>query len=79
MTDYVWQKSYQAAVLETNWTKVEERVQIAEAEIHKRRLTLSQDHGGTGEEREALVKAISGLSSLRRDVAVWLENQKLQT
>jgi hypothetical protein len=40
MTDYVWQTFYQAAVLETDWTAVE-RVQVAEAEIHKRRLTLS--------------------------------------
>jgi hypothetical protein len=78
MPKYCWQESYQKAVLETDWTKTEERIQAAEAEIHKRRLTLSQDHDGTLEEREALVKALSCLSVLRGDVAVWFENQKLQ-
>jgi hypothetical protein len=76
MTDYIWQESYQAAVLETDWTKMEERVQTAEAEIHKRRLILSQDHCGTPEEREALVNAMNGLVILRREATVWAESQK---
>ncbi len=63
------------ALLETDWTKMEERVQTAESEIHKRRLLLSQDHGGTPEEREALVNAMSGLRILWMDVASWLERQ----
>ena len=42
-TSYSWQKSYQAALLETDWTKMQERVQRAESEIHQRRLVLSQD------------------------------------
>jgi hypothetical protein len=46
-----------------------ERVQTAESEIHQRRLVLSQDHGGTDEERVALVNAMSGLRVLRMDVA----------
>jgi hypothetical protein len=78
MPKYCLQESYQAAVLETDWTRMEERIQAAEAEIHKRGLILSQDHDGTLEEREALVKAISCLSFLRKDVVVWFENQKLQ-
>ena len=53
-----------------------EQVQTAESEIHKRRLELSQDHGGTQEEREALVNAMSGLRVLRMDAASWLEKQK---
>ena len=73
---YKWQASYQAAVLETDWTKMQERLQKAVSEIHNRRLALSQDHGGTAEEREALVDAMSSLQSLRKDVAVWLERQK---
>src|SRR5437870_2375379 len=35
----------------------------------KRRLVLSQDHGGTQEEREALVNAMNGLRVLRTDAA----------
>ena len=68
-TSYCWQESYQAALLETDWTKMQERVQTAESEIHQRRLVLSQDHGGTDEERVALVNAMSGLRVLRMDVA----------
>ena len=74
-TSYNWQESYQAALLETDWTKMQERIQTAESEIHKRRLVLAQDHGGTQEEREALVNAMSGLGVLRMNVASWLERQ----
>src|SRR5437868_6385506 len=76
-TSYSWQESYQAALLETDLTKMQERVQTAESEIRKRRLVLSQDHGGTDEERAALVIAMSGLSVLRMNVASWLERQNL--
>ena len=64
-------------MLETDWTKMQERVQTAESEIHKRRLVLAQDHGGTVEEREALVNAMSGLRALRMDAASWLQRQSL--
>src|SRR5438876_11366748 len=75
--NYDWQGSYQAALLETDWTKMQERIQTAESAIHKRRPELSQDHGGTQEEREALVNAMSGLGVLRMNVASWLERQNL--
>jgi hypothetical protein len=74
-TSYSWRESYRAAVLETDWTKMQERVQTAESEIHQRRLVLAQDHGGTVEEREALVNAMSALRILRTDAASWLERQ----
>ena len=74
---YRWQESYQAALLETDWTKMQDRVQTAESEIHKRRLVLSQDHSATPEEREALVNAMSGLWALRMDAASWLQTQSL--
>ena len=76
-TSYSWQESYQAALLETDWTKMQERIQTAESEIHKRRLVLSQDHGGTDEERAALVNAMSGLRVLGMNVTSWLEQQNL--
>jgi len=77
LTSYSWQESYQAALLETDWTKMQDRVQTAESEIHQRRLVLSQDHGGTDEERVALVNAMSGLRVLRKNIASWLERQNL--
>jgi hypothetical protein len=49
-----------------------ELVQFAESEIQKRRLELSKDHGGTDEERAALVNAMMGLRVLK-DVSVFLE------
>ena len=72
-----WHQSYQEALLETDWTKMEERIQTAESGIHQRRLVLSQDHVGTEEERAALVNAMSGLRVLRINVASWLERQNL--
>jgi hypothetical protein len=77
-TSYSWQESYQAALLETDSTKMQERLQTAESEIHQRRLVLSKDHGGTDEERAALVNAMSGLRVLRMNVASWLERQNLR-
>jgi len=74
-TRYSWQPFYQAALLETDWTKMVELVQAAESEIHKRRLELSKDHNGTQEEREAVVNALNGLRVLRMDVAAWRERQ----
>jgi hypothetical protein len=68
---YKWQASYQATLLETDWTKMVELVQAAESEIHKRRLELSKDHNGTQKEREAVVTALNGLRVLR-DVAMFL-------
>ena len=75
-TSHSWRDSYRAALLETDWTKIQERIQTAESEIHNRRLMLVQDHGGTTEEREALVSALSGLRVLRMDAASWLERNR---
>ena len=67
-----WRDFYKAALLESDWTKVEERIQAAESEIHER-LELSQ---GTQEERDALTNALNGLKTLRKDVTAWLERQR---
>ena len=72
---YSWQESYHAALLETDWTKMEELIQTAEDAIHQRRLALSQDHGGADEERAALCNAIKDLRVLRMEAASWLERQ----
>ena len=77
-TSYGWQDSYEAALLETDWTKMVELVQKAESEIHRRRLELAQDHNGTQEERDALVTALNGLRVLRMDAAAWRERQNLK-
>jgi hypothetical protein len=71
-----WHKSYRAALLETDWTKIGERLLAAESEIHKRQHALSMDHGGTLEERQAIADALNGMKTLRREVDEW-ETQHL--
>jgi|SRR5690349_17932888 len=57
--------------------EIQERVQAAGSEAHKRRLVLSQECDGTPEEREALVNAISGPKVLQMNAAPRLEPQTL--
>jgi len=74
-TEYVWHAAYKAAILETDWTKMQERLQTAEAEIRKRQHVFSMDHGGTSEERQAIADALRGMESLREEVANWQNRQ----
>ena len=61
---YSWHESYRAALLETNWTRMWERVEAAEAALPERERALSEDHGGTSEERQAIAGAINGMKVL---------------
>jgi len=75
-TNYFWHNSYRAALLETDRTKLVERIQTAESEIQNRRLILSQDHSGTDAERAALVQALQVLRILQIDAARWSERNR---
>jgi hypothetical protein len=66
---YVWYKSYESVVLETDWTKMHERIQSAESKISDRKRVLSLDHGGTPGERQAIANALNALDTLRTEVA----------
>ena len=68
---YQWQKFYNAAVLETDWTKMEDRVGAAEFALRERQAELSRDHGGTPEEMQAIIDALIRLDVLRQDAASW--------
>ena len=57
-----------AALFETDWAKMRERLPAAEAELRERQRVLSEDHGGTAEERQAIADAISGMKMLRKEV-----------
>jgi hypothetical protein len=72
---YSWYEFYKTALLETDWTKMQERIQEAESAMDERQRVLSADHGGAPEERQALADAISGLRVLRRDAADWQDRQ----
>ena len=66
-----WLRLYKLAIMETDWSKMEERVRAAEMAIDQRLQTLSLDHGGTPSERQALVDALQRVSVLRGDAARW--------
>jgi hypothetical protein len=66
-----WEKLYQAAILETDWSKIEERIQVADSAISARLEGLATNHGGTPEEKQRIEDALSGLRALRREVVAW--------
>jgi len=66
--DYEWQRPYVAAVLETDRSKLSERLAEAHAAIKARVGELSQDHFGTPEERMAIEAALGGLKTLSQEV-----------
>jgi hypothetical protein len=75
-TEYKWYESYRAAVLETDWTQIEDRIQRAESALQLRLAELSMDHGGTPEEQRGIVDALHALDVLRKDAATWLARKK---
>jgi hypothetical protein len=75
---YVWYESYKAVVLETDWTKMHDRIQSAECKIHDRQHVLSEDHGGTPQERQAIANALNGMRTLQTEVAAWQSREAPQ-
>jgi hypothetical protein len=71
MTQSDWERLYHAAVLETDWSKTEERVQAADSALKTRLHEFSLNHGGTPEENQAIAHALDGLKVLRKEVAEW--------
>ena len=72
---YKWHEVYKSAVLETDWSKIEQRIQAAESAIEERRTELALDHGGTPEERQAIEDAFRSFSVLKADVASWRQGK----
>ncbi|HUD64832.1 MAG TPA: hypothetical protein VMQ17_09650 [Candidatus Sulfotelmatobacter sp.] len=66
--DYPWQELYEAAVLETDDTELLKRLPVAKAAIDASLQELQTNHGGTSEEREAIRKALVGLTVLNREL-----------
>jgi hypothetical protein len=76
---YKWHELYKAALLETDWSKIEERIRAAEAALWQRKQEFALDHGGTPEENQAITDAMRGLTALRNDAIKWLERQEPTT
>ena len=75
-TKYGWQEPYAIAVLETDWTKIKQKIQVAENEIRTRLHEFSMNHGGTLEENQAIEDALNGLNVLRKEVNAWLRSKR---
>jgi len=70
-----WYEVYKAAVLETDWSKMEERIRVAESAIQERQHEFALNHGGTAEEQQAIADALSGLTVLRKDATSWAKRE----
>jgi hypothetical protein len=66
-----WEKLYRAAVMETDWSRIEEPLQVAETAMGHRLYELSLHQQETREENHAIEQAATALKNLRRDVANW--------
>jgi len=66
-----WVEFYHAAVLETDWSKLEGEILAAEAAIKGRLHEFSLNHGGTPEENQAITDALHSLKVLRTELASW--------
>jgi len=75
-TKYGWQELYATALLETDWLKIEEKIQVADNGIRTRLHEFSMNHGGTPEENQAIEYALNGLNILRKEVAAWQESKR---
>jgi hypothetical protein len=76
MTEYKWHEVYKAALMETDWTKMQERIRAAETALHDRKLQFALDHGGTPDENHAIEDALHGLGILRSEVAARQESKR---
>ena len=78
-TKHDWEQLYSVAVLETDQSKMEDRIRAVEYAIKRRLNGFSLECGGTPEENQAIVDALLGLSVLRGDLATWqgFETRKL--
>jgi hypothetical protein len=72
---YTWHEVYKAALLETDWSRMPERIQAAEAALSQRKREFELNHGGTQEEIEAIADALRGLTVLRNDAVRWSKRE----
>jgi len=66
-----WYEIYKVALLETDWSRMEERIQAAEAAIRERKREFDLNHGSSLDENRAIVDAIHSLNVLKTEAAEW--------
>ena len=60
-----WEKLYRAAIIESDRSKLLQRVEHTEAAICERSRSLSRSPANSGKEQEAITRALHSLSLLR--------------
>lgn len=73
--EYDWEKLYHKAVLETDWSRIDERIEATESAMQRRLHEFSLNHGGTPEENKAIASALDRLEILRTEVTAWQAKQ----
>ena len=76
MTGYKWTEFYKAALLETDWTKMRERLQTAEAALLQRKREFALKGGGRPDENHAIDDALHSLNILRNEAGTWLNDRE---
>jgi hypothetical protein len=69
-----WKKLYEAAIIETDGSKLEERIEAAESALHGRLGEGTLDHGML-EENRAIADALNRLDILRSEARAWRESK----
>jgi|SRR5579863_3331282 len=72
-----WEKLYRAAVLESDRSKLPQRIENAEAAILERSQSLSKPRGNRGKEQHAITRALQILSWLREGGQAPHESHRL--
>ena len=65
---YPWQQYYEAAILETDRSRLPALIKVAQDAIESRIQQIGNDHQGTPEEREAIADALAGIRVLRQEL-----------
>jgi len=60
-----WEKLYRAAIIESDRSKLLQRIEDAEAAILERSRSLSKSPANSGKEQEVISRALHSISSLR--------------
>ena len=69
-----WKELYEAAIIETEGSKLEERIEAAESALHARLGEVSLDQGRL-EENRAIAEALNRLDILRSEARAWRESK----
>jgi hypothetical protein len=65
---YPWQQYYEAAILETDRSRLPALIKVAQHAINSRIQQIGSDHQGTTEEREAIADALAGIRILQGEL-----------